>query len=251
MRVRARSVIRWVGGLSAALVVVAAAWYTLFQAGVVVTPAPASGGNAAMFAWWRPVEWQTAGVHLLAAFGFLGIAAFGALLAAFRDGAPGWTRTAAALVVAGATVTAIANLVQLGGEQAMLDASTTKVDPDIVGTIGYAAERIAAALEMGGYAALGLGVLTLIPGLLAAGRAGQDRLLGGSSLVLGGGLLVLALLQEADPLGLADLLTAILAIVVLPTWIWRVARLDPAADEAAAPASAAGGVLPALGGRPR
>ena len=203
---------------AAACIALAAAWNTLIQVGVSAPPQPSD--NAAYFAWWRPVEWQTASVHLLAAFGFLALAA-----AAVRIPTERWSSAIAVEgISAGSMALAIggilgagANLVQLGGQQAVLEASTTTIDPGLLGTIGYTVDRVTAAIQLGAYAVLACAVLSIGPsGAMAVARRPRGIL----SLVLGGGLLLLALLQEAGPMDLVDPLGAFLAIIVLPAWAW-------------------------------
>ena len=242
MNERTIGAVRGATVVSVGCLAIAAAWSLLFGA-AVTAPAGPSGDNATLFAWWRPVAWQTAGFHLLAAAGFIGLVVVAATLRghpASRAHAAQGLRAAAALIAAGALVVAIANVIRVGGQQAVLDASTTRMDPDILGTIGYTVDRIADALQSGGYAVLGVGALALAP-MLRGSRV--DRLWDVSAVALGSGVLALAVVSQTDASGLVDPITALLALVVLPVWAWRLqrhaARPEPVNDSDAVPWTAA------------
>lgn len=234
---RDRRVVRMVVMGAAGCFALAAAWNVLIQTGVSAPPQP--GDNAAYFAWWRPVEWQTASVHLLTALGFAALAVTAVRL---PTGPAGSTAEAArvgmgpmALAIGGA-LGAGASLLQFGGQQAVVDASTTSIDPGVLGTIGYTVDRVTAAIQLGAYATLACAVLSIgLAGPMAAAR--RSRVV--PSIVLGGGLLLLALLQEGGPTDLTDPLEALLAIVVLPVWAWSLFRPTAAESGARATVSAA------------
>jgi hypothetical protein len=217
-----RSAARIAAAAAAGALALAAAWNGLFDARIVVPEIP-SGGNDALFAWWRPVEWQTAGIHLAASVGFLAMAAFGVLVGSGLGAGRRATGLAgAAFLVIGGAISALAHLVQLGGQQAILEASTTSIDPAVLGTMGFTVDRITAALQLGGYAALGVGVCALIPSL----RALSARpLQAGLAIVLGVGLFLLAVFAETDPFDLVGPLSMALGVVVLPAWAWSVSRV--------------------------
>jgi hypothetical protein len=217
-----RSAIRIVAALAAGSLAVAAAWNGLFDARIVVPEIP-PGGNEALFAWWRPVEWQTAGIHLVAIVGFLAMAGLGVVLGSgLRAGARATGLIGATFLVVGGLVSALAHLVQLGGQQAILEASTTSMDPAVLGTIGFTVDRVTAALQLGGYAALGVGVFALIPSL---GALSARPLQGGLAIVLAVGLFLLAVFAESDPFDLVGPLSIALGVVVLPAWAWVVSRV--------------------------
>lgn len=214
---RDRQLVRIIVMGAAGCIALAAAWNLLIQAGVSAPPQP--GGNAELFAWWRPVEWQTASVHLLVAIGFLG---FASAAVAIPAGPEPWAIPAEqrrigpmALAIAG-TLAAGASLIQLGGQQAVVDASTTTIDPGVLGTIGYTVDRLVAALQLGAYGLLAFAVLAI--GLSGVRMVRRPNAI--LSLALGGGLLLLALLQEAGPTELLDPLQGLLAIIILPAWAW-------------------------------
>lgn len=213
-----------------ACLAVATAWYVLFQAHIVAPEFTQLGDNQAYFAWWRPIEWQTTGIYLLASVGFVGVAVLGFLL----RGASG-----AGLVVGG-VVAAVAQLAELGGQHAVLQASLTKVDPGILGTVGFITDSISHALFIGGYASLGVGVLGLALRDDPVATDAFGRLAG---VVLGVALVALGVLGLADPFELLDPLTGVVGIVLAPVWLWRVA-LGVSSRAAAADAMAPPSVQP-------
>lgn len=217
-------ILRNVAVIAAGALAAGAVWNALFDARIVVAEIP-PGGNEALFAWWRPVEWQTAGVHLLAIVGFLAMAGMGAILG-LRLGRSPIGLLGATFLILGGALSAIAHLVQLGGQQAILEASTTSIDPGVLGTIGFTVDRVTAALQLGGYATLGLGVCAVVPSLGSLSARGLSI---GVAIVLGAGLFLLAVFTQTDPLDLVGPLTLVLAVVVLPAWAWSVTRV---ADDA-------------------
>lgn len=193
-----------------ACLAVATLWYVLFQARIVAPAPPEAGGNAELFAWWRPLEWQMTGVYLLASAGFAGIAVLGIEL----GGAGG-----AGLAVGG-LIAAVAQLAEMGGQHGVLRASLTTIDPGILGTVGFITDSMSHALFVGGYTSLGLGVLGVALRDDAVTTETFGRLAG---VVLGVGLVALGILSLTDPFDVLDPLTAIAGIVLAPVWLWRVA----------------------------
>ncbi len=193
-----------------ACLAVATTWYVLFQAHIVAPEFTQGGNNQAYFAWWRPIEWQTTGIYLLAGAGFVGVAVLGFLL----RGAAG-----AALVIGG-VVAAVAQLAELGGQHAVLRASETSVDPGILGTMGFITDSMSHALFIGGYASLGVGVLGLA---LRDDPVATDALGRLAGVVLGVALVAMGVFSLTDPFGLLEPLTGVVGIVLAPVWLWRAA----------------------------
>jgi hypothetical protein len=200
---------------TAACLAIGAAWYVLFQAHVVSPMPPDGGGNAAYFAWWRPIEWQTTASYLLVSAGFAGIAVLGSRL----GGSSG-----AALTVGGG-VAVVAQLAQMGSQHAVLRASETAIDPGVLGTIGFITDSISHGMFVGAYVLLGLGVLGLA---LRAVPVLGDAIGRGSGVLLGLGMVVMGILSLTDPLDLLDPLTALVGVVIAPVWLWRLAAGTPA-----------------------
>jgi hypothetical protein len=194
---------------------VAAAWNALITAAITAPPQP-GGGNEALFAWWRPIEWQTAGVHVLAALGFLALAVLGGLRSIRpRDDDAGIGRVGGLTLVAGGLFGALAHLVQVGAQQAVITASATAVDPGTLGAIGYALDRVVAAIQLGGYGALAVAFVAL------AADAPRDRApFRVLSVAIGVAAAVIAVSTQLDPLGVGDGVTLLVAIVLLPSWAW-------------------------------
>ena len=224
---------RLVAGTATVALALAAIWNAMIQAALTVPPQP-SGGNAVLFAWWRPVEWQTAGVHLLAALGFIALAMLGGLLATRPPEASGsGDRVAGMLIACGALLGGVAHLVQLGGQQAVLAASATSMDPGMLGTIGYTIDRVVAAAQLGAYATFATGSLAL--GLASFRRSPSAFAV--ASVLLGLGAAALAVLTQADPFGIGDAATATVAVILLPAWVWTGLFRVPAASAALAAAA--------------
>ncbi len=228
MDVRVRSETWVIGVVAAACLFVATALYMALQLHIAAPPVPQSGGPAALFEWWRPVQWLTTTVHLLAAFGLVAIAVLGIELSRGRERADAGIGPGGALLATGGVIAAVAQLVQMGGNTAMLDSATTSMDPDVLNTIGYTTDTIARTVQIAGYASLGVGVLAIsLSSVGAADRVG--RLIG---VVFAVALLALALFSLTDPFELSDPLTGLIGLVLAPAWLWRlVTGPAPATDE--------------------
>lgn len=204
-----RSVISTIAVSASAILAAAALWNLLFQANIL-TPAPPVADNATYYAWWRPIEWQTASIALLAAAGLAGIAVLGLCL----RGAAG-----AALAIGGIAAM-VAQLAQMGAQRSILAASETSIDPGVLGTIGFVADGIVAGLSLGAYASMGIGVLGLalrdepVPGT-ALGRM--------TGIALAVGLAVLAVFSFTDPFDLFTPLLGVVGVLLTPTWLVQVA----------------------------
>jgi hypothetical protein len=218
VNVRIRSETRVTGLVAGACLFVATAMYLALQLHIGVPAAPHSASPADLFAWWRPLQWLTTTVHLLAASALVAIAVLGIQLSRVGDRAVAGIGLGGALLTSGGIVTAVAQLVQMGGNRAVLDSSRTTMNPDVLSTIGYTTDSIAQAVGVVGYASLGLGVLTIsLASVGATDRFG--RLLG---VVFGVALLALALFNLTDPLALVDPVTGLAGLVLAPAWLWRV-----------------------------
>lgn len=224
MDVRMRSAMWFIGLVAGACLFAATALYAALQLGIGVPAPPVAADNAVLFAWWRPLQWLTTSVHLLAAFGLAAIAVMGIALSRVRDKSDDGTVLGGAMLAVGGVVTAVAQLVQMGGNRGVLDASKTTIDPAVLGTIGYTTDSISQALSIVGYAGLGIGVLAVSLSALAAG----DRFGRVVGVVFGVALLALALFNLTDPLELSDPLTGLIGVVLGPVWLWRlVSDRDP------------------------
>jgi hypothetical protein len=224
---------RLVAGTATVALALAAIWNALILTALTAPPQP-PGGNEVLFAWWRPLEWQTAGVHLLAALGFLALATLGGLLATLPSAAAEPDdRVAGLLIACGAFLGGLAHLVQLGAQQGVLAASATSTDPGALGAIGYTFDRVVAAAQLGAYA-------TFATGMIALGMASFRRsrsAFAAASVLLGLGAAVLAVLTQADPLGIGDAAAATVAVILLPAWVWTGMFRVPGASAALAASS--------------
>lgn len=189
--------------VAAACFAVAVLWNVLIEARIVVPPL-ADSANDAFFGWWRPHEWQTAAVHLLAAAGFIALAAAGGSLPV-------------TLLTVGGVLGAAAQLLQLGGQHAVLTASLTSLDPGSLGTIGFTIDSATQAISSGAYVTIGAGVVSLA-GAFSAGR----RPVTVTSAATGVAFVLLGVLLILDVQDLANPLTALLGIVLFPAWAWAI-----------------------------
>jgi membrane protein YqaA with SNARE-associated domain len=199
---------------AAVCLAVGAAWYVLFQAHIVSPSPPDGGDNAAYFAWWRPIEWQTISIYLLVSAGFAGIAVLGNLLGGFSG---------AALAVGGG-LAAVAQLAQMGGQHAVLRASETAIDPRVLGTIGFITDSISQGLFVGAYVVLGLGAVGVTLQTVPVVGDVLGRVAG---VLLGIALVLMGILSLTDPFNLLDPVTALVGVVIAPVWLWRLAASSP------------------------
>ncbi|HEU5326358.1 MAG TPA: hypothetical protein VFV59_10790 [Candidatus Limnocylindria bacterium] len=209
MSVSQRRVLRATAIAAAALLATAAAWNLLFQVRIVTPPLP-SADNAHYYAWWRPIEWQTFAIALLAAAGLGGVGVVGLSL----RGAAG------AVLGIGAIAAMVAQLAQAGAQHAILAASTSAIDPGVLGTIGFVADGIVNGVSIGAYAGMALGVVGLaVSGEDALPGHAAGRLTGA---LLGAGLVALSVFSLADPLDLLQPVLGIVGMVLTPAWLWQV-----------------------------
>ena len=222
MDIRTRSATWFIGLVAGACLFAATALYVALQLGIGVPAPPVSADNAALFAWWRPLQWLTTSVHLFAGFGLAAIGVLGIQLSRVRDEADDGIGLGGAMLGVGGVLTAVGQLVQMGGNRGVLDASKTTIDPGVLGAIGYTTDSITQALYIVGYAGFGVGVLAIsLSAVAATDRFG--RLVG---VVFGVALLGLSLFNLTDPLDLADPLTGLIGLVLAPVWLWRLVS-DP------------------------
>lgn len=198
---------------AAVMIAAAAVWNVLFQMRLVTPPLPLAD-NAHYYAWWKPIEWQTVSIAVLAGGGLAAIAVVGLCL----RGA-----SASALAI-GAVAAMFAQLAQMGAQHAILAASTSSIDPGVLGTIGFVADGIVNGISVGAYASMAIGVLGFALREDALPRHAWGRLTGA---VLAGGLAVLSILSLADPLDVLTPALALVGAILTPAWLLGLAMSMP------------------------
>ena len=221
---------------AAILLAATAIWFALYEAGVTVPPMPLGGPpeqQAAMYypEWFQAVLGQDRAIRLLGAAAFAMLAIAGVLIARAGDGRTD-RLVAGACLSGGGFIAAAAFLVQYAGHGAIVDAAWTQTPLITIGLAAYMVDEVADGLLVGAYALAGVGVLA------AGGEGAVERAAGA---LAGGGLLLLAAMGIIDdPLGYADALRLVVAVVLFPAWavtlLWRSARGVSIARTATEPA---------------
>ena len=222
---------------AALLLAVTAIWYALYANGVTVPASPGAGtpdeiAAAYYHAWFPSVADQDLAIRLLAAVAFTVVAAMGALMA--RSSTDRTSRYLAGWAMCGAGLLGVTSfLVQYGGHGAVRDAGQTQTAVQTIGFVAYVVDTVAAALLLGAYTLIGMG-------LLAAG--GVSVVQRATSVAAGIAVLLLALATlTGDPLGYLDAVRLLVAVVLFPAW--AITQLMGATEPDTGPSQVIGSVV--------
>jgi hypothetical protein len=213
----------------AAALLLAAAWYALVVAEVVVPaePRPQPGQSRedwlhTYFSWFASTLDDERFYGGAAIIGFLCLLATASFVRDQLEPDRGLMKLGARAVAAGATIWVVGNVAALGGHHAV-GVMTDRGDPlETVRLIAWLIDDVDDAFELVGLAVMGTGLLALAWSMRsAAGHVAWSRFTGLVGLVL----LATAAAYAARAFDLVDLLLVIGGVVLLPPWLVWTGRL--------------------------
>jgi hypothetical protein len=196
----------------AALLAIGAAWYALILTHVTVPAPPTGDSPPSWYEWQAVVQRQQWVVTALAILGMIGFAALVDQVAA---------RWAGRVVVAGAALWTVGDLLQIGGHHAVDQMASHRNPIDTVNAIAFTVDTVTAVFECVALLAVGAGLVALAvdraaPGLWRAVTLGTGCVVA----VLGAG-------YGIDNGDMTDRLTVVVGLLVLPGWLLLSSRCFP------------------------